>query len=155
MKPFAFRPAAALDLRRREHDAAAAQLARAQQERDVAAAALAGAEASIARAEEAFRAQLARGGTAEALARHRTWILGLQVPAARCRRLLGDRQIAVEAATRRAQLARRRMRALERLRDRAWRVYEDGRRRMENAAMDAIAIAKFVRQSAEERKTGP
>lgn len=152
MRPFVFRPAAALDLRRREHDAAAAQLARVQQERDAAADALTAAQAAIARAEDAFRGELARGTTAETLTRHRTWIVGLRIPVHRCRRALDDRQLAVEAATRHVQFARRRLRALERLRDRAWRSYEDGRRRMEIAAMDAIAIARFARQP-ERRQT--
>src|SRR5262245_52351468 len=141
MKPFVFRPSAALDLRRREHDAAAAQLARAQRERDAAAAALEGAEAAIVRGGEELRREQARCGelarvvTHDALMRHRTWIVALRVPADRCRRALHERKLAVETATRNQQFARRRMRALERLRDRALRSYEVERRRTENVAM--------------------
>jgi flagellar export protein FliJ len=146
MKRFQFRAAKVLDLRRREHDAALAQLSRIQQLRDSAADAVSAAEQGVERAQRDYRDRLAEGGDAVTFERHRNWIIGQSAGAERCRRQLAERQIEVERAAADVRRTHRQVLVIEKLRDRAWRDYQEEARRLDAIAMDQLAVTQFARR---------
>jgi len=146
MKRFRFRPAAVLALRRTEYEAARGHLARAQQERDAARRALVEADAEVARAAARYRDELASTPTMAAIERHRNWMTRLKAGAEACRRADAERQAAEERAAAQVRLAHRRLRVLERFRDRAWRKYDQECRRLEAIEMNQFAIVQFTRR---------
>jgi len=146
MKKFQFRAAKVLDLRRREHDLALAELSRTQQLREKAAAALSAAVEAIDRAEREYRARLVEGGEAATFERHRNWIVGLRAGAESCRRLLAQRQIEVERAAANVRRTHRQVLVLENLRERAWKDYQDETRRQDAIAMDQLAVTQYARR---------
>lgn len=146
MKAFRFRAAAILELRRREHDLAKAQLVRAQRERDDAALAVDQARVEIRVAEDGLSEALARPYTADDLVRHRNWIESRHAVADERKRVLDTRIGVVEQATGHVRSTLMRVRVLERLRDHAWRRYQDEVRRRENADMDALAVTQYARR---------
>ncbi len=150
MKRFVFRPAAVLDLRGRQHEAAQAQLAQAQQERDRASAAVAAAEAHVARAQGELHDELTRGGTVDVFARHRTWIEQLAGGTDRCRAAFAEQQQQVERAAAYVRRTHRQLRVMERLRDRAWKTYQGESRRHDMNAMDHLAVTRYARRPAKE-----
>jgi flagellar export protein FliJ len=147
MKPFRFRAAAVLDLRRRQHEHAETQLARAQAERDAAQRAVAAAEAACARAHAEYREQLGTNHTAGLHERHRNWIARKQRETEDQRRQLDARLLEVHRATAEVQGTYMRLRALERLRDRAWRTYQDETRRRDAIDMDHLAVMQHARRT--------
>ena len=148
MKRFDFRPAAVLELRRREYDLAQEQLARAQQERERAERAVVAADAATAHAEAEYLARLTAGEEADALARHRDWIASRRAGAEGCRRKHAERQLAEERAAANVRRTHRQVRVLERLRDRVWRAYQLECRRLDAIEMDRLAITRYTRRTA-------
>src|SRR4051794_12268229 len=146
MKRFHFRAAAVLDLRVRQHEMAQAELARVQQERDVAAGAMAAAEDALGRARTDYRERLLAGDVADALERHRNWILGQHAGVERCRQHLAEQQLSVERATADVRRTHRLARVLERLRDGTWRDYQKEARRLEMIEMDQLAVIQYARR---------
>jgi flagellar export protein FliJ len=146
MKPFRFRAAVVLDLRRRQHELAQTQLARAQQERDAAARRVGEAEEACQDARREYRASLDKGDAAGALERHRTWIARRQAETDDRRRQLEERHVAVHHAAAGLRHAYTRVRVLERLRDRAWEKHQDDVRRREAIEMDYLAVTQFARR---------
>ena len=147
MKPFHFRAATVLDLRRRQHEHAETQLARAQEERDAAQRAVDAAEAACARARAEYREQLGTSHPAGLHERHRNWIDRKQGETEDQRRQLEERQLGVHRATAEVQHTFMRLRALERLRDRAWRAYQDETRRRDAIEMDHLAVMQHARRT--------
>jgi flagellar export protein FliJ len=153
MKPFHFRPQPALDVRRTQDEAAQRALAvahaallRAEQAVD---AALAAVETGCARGAEALVAVR----SAHELEWHRNWMTGLERGVARARQQREERRVEVKTATLRAQEARRRLRALERLRERAFEQYEAVARREEQKALDLLgSLQHAVKQIRREEK---
>jgi flagellar export protein FliJ len=151
MKPFHFRAQPALDIRRTQDEAAQRALAIAQ-------AALVRADQAVDAALAAVEAGCARGAEAMASARsihelewHRNWMAGLERDVARVRQQREERRVEVNAATIKAQEARKRLRALERLRDRAFKQYEAIARREEQKALDLLgSLQHAVKQSHRE-----
>jgi len=146
MKRFQFRAAKVLDLRRREHDAALAQLSRVQQLRDSAAAAASAADTAVEGAQREYRDRLAEGGEASTFERHRNWIAGLHAGAESCRRQLAVRQTEVERATADVRRTHRQVLVIEKLRERAWQAYQEENRRLDAIAMDQLAVTQFARR---------
>jgi len=147
MKAFRFRPAHVLALRRKQHELAEAQLARAQQERDAADCLVREAAEACGCAQRDWRAQMDAVHTAVAAERHRNWIALRQAERADRQRSLGVRQLEVHRATRAVQETFMRLRALERLRDRAWRKHQLDERRHDAVEMDHLAVIRFARRS--------
>jgi flagellar export protein FliJ len=138
MKPFRFRAQPALDIRRSQDDAAQRALAVAQ-------AALTRAEQDVDAALATVDAGHARGAASVAGARnahelewHCNWMIGLEREVARARQHREERRIDVKTATIKALDARRALRALERLRERALRDYGALARREEQKALDLL-----------------
>jgi flagellar biosynthesis chaperone FliJ len=146
MTPFRFRAAAVLDVRRGQHELAQTQLAHAQQERDAAARVVCEAEEAGHRAEREYRASLDAGAAADALERHRTWIARRQAETDDRRRQLEERHLAVHHSAANVRRTYTQVRVLERLRDRAWRKYQDDVRHREAVEMDYLAVIQYARR---------
>lgn len=147
MKSFRFRAATVLDLRRRQHEHAGTQLARAQEERDAAQRAVDAAEAACACAQAEYREQIGTSHPAGLHERHRNWIARKQGETEDQRRQLEARQLGVHRATAEVQYTHMRLRVLERLRDRAWRAYQDETRRRDVIEMDHLAVMQHARRT--------
>jgi flagellar biosynthesis chaperone FliJ len=145
MKRFHFRPAAVLELSRQRHDAAQGQLARAQQERDKATRLRDEAVNAASRAEDDMTQRLLAGADVETVIRHRNWIAHQRAEAEGRGRAHAARQVEVERATADVRRTRRQMRALERLRDRMWRLHLKEADRHEAVEMDRLALSRFTR----------
>jgi flagellar export protein FliJ len=146
MGRFRFRPQAALDLRRREHDVAQRELARADAERQRLAALVDSAAHAVA------RAQAESDGAADQAQRewYRFWIVRLEHELAARREALGA-QDAVVAARRTACLeARKRQEALERLRNRAQAAHSAAEAERERKMVDEVAAQRFARRDLTE-----
>jgi flagellar export protein FliJ len=146
---FRFRAQVALDLRRKLDEEARRALADAEREVLNAYRALSDVEARL---DEAFAR--ARDDERETVdpARcvwHRNWIKRVQQDVAGWRRVLADRQEAAHIAKGHAQQARRRLRSLEKLRDRAWHAWEQDARRQEQRQLDELGSVRYVQQHRE------
>jgi flagellar biosynthesis chaperone FliJ len=82
---------------------------------------------------------------------HRNWMVGLQRDLARARQVEEERRMDVQAATAAAMKARRAVRALERLKERAWRAHDVLARREDQKALDLLG---GLRYAARQRRTG-
>jgi flagellar export protein FliJ len=144
MTDFRFRAQVALDLRRRQEDAAATVLARAEAAlREVAGQlAAAGVERQSALAGQ-LDAQRA-GIDAGALEWHWNWINRLAATVERLGRDLEVRRLAAGEAERAWREARRRRLALERMRDRALHRHQGAQHRKEVKTIDELARLRFV-----------
>ena len=144
MSRFAFRAQAALDLRRRREEEA--QRARAE------------AETRLERAERAvedLRAALDEGCRQGAgvhdpgmLTWYRNWITGQHQGIAKGQDAVRNRRADVDAAVTRAQAAHRDVRALERLRERAWTAWQEAERQREQKDMDWLGTVRHSQQRA-------
>ena len=144
MKAFRFRARPALELRRRQDETAQGELAAAQTAERCAA-------ADVAAAEAAVRTALTRSLELEAAATdpatrdwHRNWITRQRQELARSKDQLTEREAETLAAGNHASAARRRLRSLERLRDRAWRAYQHESSRIERRELDLLANLRYV-----------
>ena len=152
MAPFKFRAAAALDLRRRQEQDAARDLARAEAAFREAERVLASGERAHAQAQQAQAVQARSSIGIAALFWHRNWIARLHTTVADLRaevRKCAEGVAAAEAAWRRA---RQRRMALDRLRDRAWARYQAEEQRQERLVIDELARLRFT--MLEEGKEG-
>jgi flagellar FliJ protein len=153
MRPFTFRPAAVLELRRRQEETARDVLARAHAERTRAEAGLAAALEAVTRARQAFRADLQ---TANAVARagwHRSWIERLLRDVDVRRRVAAMAADVVARASAAVRDAMQQRRVLERLRDRTWRRYQVESPRAELQEMDRLAGLRYAAAAAELRES--
>ena len=144
MPTFSFRPQIALDLRRREEEAAQRVVSEARVVSDRAAAAYDAAQrafdAGTRRATEAD----AVGGSVTETIWHRNWIRSLRRELVRCEAHAEDRRVQLETAEQALVAARERVKALERLRERAYSAHQDRERREEQKAMDDLATLRFA-----------
>jgi flagellar export protein FliJ len=139
--PFAFRAAAALDLRRRREELATRALVEAQ-------AASERADRSLEDARRTLEETLARSASAAhdpgLRIWYRNWIARQHQDVLKRRAMAADRRMALEAATAKLQAAHRDVRVLERLRDRlhaAWALEET---RREQKDMDWIGSVRHA-----------
>jgi flagellar FliJ protein len=144
MKPFAFRAQAALDLRRRQEEDARRALAAAEARLAEARQQLALALARFEEAQREARSEEARPGEVTGRVWYRNWMIAHRQRADRCRAVVAEREREVAAARAAAALARRKLRSLERLRERAWRAYRAAERREEQKALDALGNQRFA-----------
>jgi flagellar protein FliJ len=150
MGPFQFRPQVALDLRKREEDAAQCLVSEARVVSDRAAQAFAGAQAAFDGGSARAAAADAAGGSVTDAIWHRNWIRSLRRELVRCEANAEDRRVQLEVAEQALVIARERVRALERLKERALLAHQDRERREEQKAMDELATLRFaIRQRRE------
>lgn len=144
MRSFRFRAAAALDMRRREEDAAALELARKDASFRQIEAALLSAEETRETALADQHAQSQQGIDIATLFWHRNWIVRLQATVVNLRADRNAAQQAVQIARQAWQLAKRRRLSLERLRDRALARHRADEQREELKVIDELARVRFT-----------
>jgi flagellar export protein FliJ len=144
MSEFRFRAQAALDLRRKQEDAAAAALALAEAAFRQIAAQQAAAGAERQAALEGQLAQQRVGIEAGTLEWHWNWINGLAATSERLGRELEVRRLAVGHAERAWRDARHRRLVIERMRDRLLRRHQDAQQRKDMKNVDELARLRFV-----------
>lgn len=146
MKAFRFRAERVLEWRRAQADAARVAFVRANESARETATRLAEADDRRQNAQHEYRR--AMDGTVEAgsLERYRNWIASRQSDVTACRQLHQQRIVSLGKAVDHLRLADRNQRILERLRERAWRRYEDDSRRLEMKEFDALATQQFARR---------
>lgn len=144
MPAFRFRAQVALDLRRRQEEDARRLLgdarravldAREQVERSV---------ASLDEAFERARDYASRADNLVQTSWYRNWILLKQQQVAAGRHTLAGREAEELEASRRAMEARRKLKSLERLRERMWAVHIDAERRQEQKLLDELGGLRHV-----------
>jgi flagellar export protein FliJ len=144
MAKFRFRAEVALDLRRKQDDEAQRALGDARRATEQA-------ESGLQHEQRVLDETLARARDEEARACdmtraiwHRHWMRRQRLVIEAARRLMEERRVAERAAAEHAMLARRKLRALERLRDRLWKTYLQAERRAEQKEMDVLGGLRFV-----------
>lgn len=145
MKPFVFRAQPALDLRRREEEAALRVLAEAERREQAADAVVAAARDALERGLAQGRDEDARPGELTLKLWHRNWIVGQHRVVDRAVREQGARRQEREAAAALALVAQRKRKALERLRERAEAAWQRADAREAQIAIDELAGVRFVR----------
>jgi len=143
MSTFRFRAQAALDLRRREWQAAQGDLARAEQVRDMAARDVEKAALALADAQQASAEQGRTPRTAVELQWYRFWIVRLDHERRSAKAVLAARQGDVARMLKACLHAKQRCESLERLRDRMRRAHDRGEADAERKAIDEIATLRF------------
>jgi flagellar export protein FliJ len=154
MGEFHFRAAAALELRRQQESAAAAALAQAETRFREAEAVLAAGIAKRRAAQAAQNDTACRGTDIATLEWHRNWIIRLAATITRLRHDVDMRAAVVRDAEAAWREARRKRLALERMKDRAWRRFQQEQQRQEQKVIDELARIRFaVPGLADERTT--
>lgn len=150
MAGFKFRAQPALDLRRREEDKQREAVNEARRISDAAENARIAAQTRFddasARAAEAD----AIGGDVTTAIWHRNWIKSQRRELARAEAIAEDRRVQLEDAEKLLIEARRRVRVLERLRERAVATHEQQERHAEQQRLDELAVLRYaIRQRGE------
>lgn len=149
MKPFRFRAARLLDLRRRTCDAARAELARLRDAARRVEAELDRARRACRDADAAYHQCMQEATDVDRLQRHRNWIHRLNASAAALEREVAEHRLAVARGAEHVHQELRRVRVLERLRERALRRYENEARRHEAREIDRHAVLRHARRTIE------
>jgi flagellar export protein FliJ len=141
---FIFRAQVALDLRRKQEDVARLALSEAQTR-------LLRAEWDVQSAQTQLAEGLSRARDTEKEASdptlaiwYRNWIHRQRREVARCLQILDGRQADVKAAEATAMEARRAVRVLEKLKDRAWSEHTTRERRDEQKALDLLGVMQYA-----------
>jgi flagellar export protein FliJ len=148
MAGFAFRLQAVLDWRREQDEAAQRALGVARQALHDAEVLLASAQARLEDARTTTGAAEAAGCDGVVRAWHWNWIVGREDDVRTAERGVHEHRTAVTKASSAAQDARRGLRTLERLRDRALETHTYQQKRLEQQALDALATTRFIRREA-------
>jgi flagellar export protein FliJ len=150
MAKFLFRPQPALDMRQAEERLKAEAVNEARRLSDLA---MEEYEAAVARFDEATaRAQEAdaAGGDVTTAIWYRNWIRSRRRDVVRCEENAEDRRVQLETAERELVEAKRRVRVLERLREKAIEAHRQAERRQEQQQLDELAVLQFaIRQRGE------
>jgi flagellar export protein FliJ len=149
MKPFRFRAAPLLDLRRRQYDSARGEFARLTEAVRVAGQRLELAERARDQAENDYLASMHKGATIEWLQRHRHWIVGQRRLVDEARRMLEGRRAEAARGAAAVRDAFMRVRILERLRERAKARHDHEVQREEIRDIDLLAVLQHARRIAE------
>ena len=150
MRPFRFRAAAALDLRRRQEEDALTALGRVEAQFSEAKEACAAMEGQRKNALAEQLAQSRRGVDMATLFWHRNWITRLQAAVDDLRADVAKKSLAVDQARRAWQFARRRRMALDRMHERALARHRAEEQREELKVIDELARIRFVMPDAGE-----
>jgi flagellar export protein FliJ len=146
---FRFRGARILEWRRVQADAARVAFVRATESVREAAARVAEADDHIERAVLDYKATMARPNEIGIIVGYRNWIEKQREHAAACRRQHEEKRVVADQAAGVLQTAMRRVKVMERLRDRAWRRYLDAERAQEMKTLNELATQQFARRMSE------
>jgi flagellar export protein FliJ len=144
MAKFIFRAQVALDLRRKQEDVARLALAEAHSRLRDAERAHADAETRVAEALTSARDTEAEASDPTLAIWYRNWIHRLRREVARCVQILDGRQADAKAAEAKALEARRAVRVVEKLRERAWDAHTTRERREEQKALDLLGVMQYA-----------
>jgi flagellar export protein FliJ len=144
MRPFRFRAAAGLHLRRKQEDTARLHLAQAETARQYAEQQARAAQDAALRARDDEVASRREGTEGWRLGWHQSWIVRKRLEADAGRQAAAVSAATVDRATAAVQLAHQRRRALERLRDRAWRRHQLDAGRHETREMNELATLRYL-----------
>src|SRR5581483_44574 len=150
MRPFRFRAAAALEIRRKQEDQARIALQRAESALQTAHSGLRAAMDAESDAKDALCAAQSAGTPAYLIGWHRSWIVNRQseVEVQRLNVAKAGALVARETAILRD--AHRKRRTLERLRDRSWRKYQVEAARQDVRDMNDLAGLRYIARLAED-----
>jgi flagellar export protein FliJ len=143
MSAFRFRAQAALDVRRRELEAAQRDLARAEQDRDAARRDVEKAAGHVRDAREAGSEQARCAKTANDLQWYRFWILRLEHERRSAHSRLAAREGDVGKAAAACMHAKQRCESLERLREKARTTYDRKQADVERKLIDELATTRY------------
>jgi len=146
---FRFRAAPLLEWRQKADERARLLLSRAEAAARAEAARAAEADARLEGARSSYREALATTVDASDLDAHRHWIARHEREAERARQSSESARRALDEAAQAAALARRQLRVVERLRDRALRRHLDAERRLELKEIDHLATVQYARRITE------
>lgn len=152
MKPFRFRAASALDLRKRQEDEARAREHHAQKVASVAASAAENARLRVAAAQAGLAAVQSTSAPAWLIGWHRSWI-ATQTKAADAARREADK--AALAAAHAAEITReafKKRRVLERLRDRLAARHARDAERLDLSQMNELAGMRYLAAIADQKE---
>jgi flagellar export protein FliJ len=141
---FIFRAQAALDLRRKHEDTARLLLAEAHDRLHRAERDLEGAQARLMDAVTRARQTEAEATDPTLAIWYRNWIHRQRREVARCVQILDGRQADAKAAEAKALEARRAVRVVEKLRERAWETHTATERREEQKALDLLGVMQYA-----------
>jgi flagellar export protein FliJ len=144
MATFRFRAQAALDLRRRQFDAARRELAAAEQVRDEARVRAERADAAVAAARDSGSARARQAGTITDWHWYRIWILRLEHERTAECAVLTAKEALVEAARVACVAAKQRCESLERFREKAREAFDAAESATERKLVDELATRRFV-----------
>jgi len=147
---FRFRGARILEWRRVQADAARVAFVRATESLREAAARVAEADDRIEHAARDYRAAMARPSQIGLIVGYRNWIEKQREHAAACRRQHEEKRVVADQAAGVLRTAMRRVKVMERLRDRAWHRHLDAERQQEMKELDALATQHFARRKREQ-----
>lgn len=150
MPGFTFRAQAALDLRRKQDEEARRRFGEATQAERRAVLALDEATAAVSEAIRTANEASAGASDVTVVTWHRNWITSRQHDAQHQSNRVEQCQADTAAAALEAQQARRKMRSLERLRDRALQAYLAAERRQQQKQLDALGTMRYALRKASE-----
>ena len=150
MKPFRFRAERILEWRRSQAEAARGEFARASESAHEALQAADAADARSAQASSAALVAMRSAVDVETLERHRNWITRECRHADQFRRVHQQRQRTADEKALALQQAKRHLRVMERLRERAERRYRDLERKQDLKTLNELATLQFARRRADE-----
>jgi flagellar export protein FliJ len=145
VKAFRFRAARVLEWRTAAADAARSAFVRARESARETEARVEAADARCSAAAQALRAELASPIDVETIGRHRSWIDHQRAAVAACQQFHDERVAAAAVAADALRDAKRRVKVLERLRERALRRHTAAVQRQEMQRLDEFAVQQFVR----------
>lgn len=144
MDSFRFRLQTILELRQREHEQSERALARAESDLRVARHRLAEATSALERAQDEMSAALARPSQGTPLAWYRSWIVRLSQQRAQCAQAVVDRERDCGTAREAWAQTRRRLHAMERLREIQAQRWRAALAAEEQRQLDALATMRFA-----------
>jgi flagellar export protein FliJ len=150
MPAFRFRAQPALDLRRKDEERQHEAVNEARRANEAAENALLAAQTRFNEAARRASEADAIGGDVTTAIWHRNWIKSQRRELARAEAIAEDRRVQLEDAEKLLIEARRRVRVLERLRERAVAAHEQQERHAEQQRLDELAVLRFaIRQRGE------
>jgi flagellar FliJ protein len=150
MARFRFRAQPALDLRRKEEDLKREAANEARHSSAVADQALSDAQTRFGDAMKRAHEADAAGGLVSTAIWYRNWIKSQRRELARAEAIAEDRRVQLQDAEQQLVAARRRVRVLEKLRERAWAAHQQQERQVEQRQLDELAVLQFaIRQRGE------